>query len=101
MGALWLSWGIGLANFIFTFPAYYFIDKRGRRFLLLTTYPGMALSMLAACLSFMISVQSHVRIAVITFFMFVFIFFYSWGQGPGMSAKWNPTSSRKPAVDQF
>jgi hypothetical protein len=27
MKALWLSWGIGLANFIFTFPTYYFIDK--------------------------------------------------------------------------
>lgn len=82
MDALWLSWGIGLANFIFTAPAYYLIDKRGRRFLLLVTYPGMAASMLAASLSFMISVDSSARIAVIAFFMFVFIFFYSWGQGP-------------------
>ncbi len=83
MGALWLSWGIGLANFIFTFPAYYMIDKRGRRFLLLVTYPGMALSMLAACLSFMIPVSSDARTVATPFWLFVFIFFYSWGQGPG------------------
>lgn len=83
MGALWLSWGIGLANFIFTFPAYYMIDKRGRRFLLLVSYPGMALSMLAACLSFMIPVRFGGRIAVMSFWLFLFIFFYSWGQGPG------------------
>lgn len=28
---LFLSWGIGLANFIFAFPAYWLIDSRGRR----------------------------------------------------------------------
>ena len=83
MGALWLSWGIGLANFLFTFPAYCLIDKHGRRFLLLVTCPGMAISMLAACLSFLIPVESGARIGVIAFWMFVFIFFYSWGQGPG------------------
>ena len=80
MEALWLSWGIGLANFLFTFPVYYFIDRRGRRFLLLTTYPGMALSMLAASLSFLIKNQ-NARSAVVAFFIFVFVFFYSWGQG--------------------
>src|SRR6202012_2196316 len=51
--ALWLSWGVGLANFAFTFPAYWWIDTRGRRFLLLATYPGMIISMLGACLSFL------------------------------------------------
>lgn len=43
--ALWLSWGIGLSNFIFAFPAYKFIDSRGRRWLLLVTLPFLALSM--------------------------------------------------------
>ena len=81
MEALWLSWGIGLANFLFTFPVYYFIDRRGRRFLLLATYPGMALSMLAASLSFLIKHDQSARSAVIAFFIFVFFFFYSWGQG--------------------
>ena len=79
--ALWLSWGIGLANFLFTFPVYFFIDKHGRRFLLLATYPGMILSMLAACLSFLIKDNHSARPAVIAFFIFVFFFFYSWGQG--------------------
>lgn len=84
MAALWLSWGIiGLANFIFTLPAYYLIDKHGRRFLLLTTYPGMALSLLGACLSFMIPIESPARIGVLCFFLAIFIFFYAWGQGVG------------------
>lgn len=81
MEALWLSWGLGLANFLFTFPVYYLIDKRGRRFLLLATYPGMILSMLAACLSFLIKDNQSARSGVIAFFIFVFFFFYSWGQG--------------------
>jgi hypothetical protein len=55
----------------------------------------MAFPMLAACLSFIISVQSHARIAVIAFFMFVFIFFYSWGQALGMSAETEPNVVQK------
>ncbi|KAF2424435.1 MFS general substrate transporter [Tothia fuscella] len=78
---LWLSWGIGLANFLFTFPVYYLIDGYGRRFLLLSSYPGMALSMLAACLSFRIA-DDEKRAAVVIFWIFCFVFFYSWGQGP-------------------
>jgi len=85
MKALWLSFGLGLANFVFTFPVYYFIDKRGRRFLLLATYPGMALSMLAACLSFMIEDSHSARPAVVSLFIFIFFFFYSWGQGKVVS----------------
>jgi MFS family permease len=79
---LWLSWGIGLSNFIFTFPVYYLIDKCGRRFMLLSSYPGMAISMLAACLSFKLK-DDEKRAAVVIFWMFCFVFFYSWGQGPG------------------
>jgi MFS family permease len=77
---LWLSWGLGLANFLFTFPTYYFIDKRGRRFLLLLGFPCMALSMLAAALSF--NLTSGARNGVIAFFIFLFFFFYSWSGGP-------------------
>lgn len=36
---LFLSWGIGLTNFLFAFPAYWLIDKRGRRWLLLVALP--------------------------------------------------------------
>ncbi|KAF2853721.1 MFS general substrate transporter [Plenodomus tracheiphilus IPT5] len=76
-----LSLGFGFANFVFTFPVYGFIDRRGRRFLLLSSYPGMIISMLGACLSYRIAdeTRSHV---VVVIFMFCFIFFYSWGQGP-------------------
>lgn len=77
-----LSLGFGLANFIFTFPIYRFIDKRGRRFLLLSSYPGMIFSMLGACLSYYTSNEKQ-RLIVVVMFMFFFVFFYSWGQGPG------------------
>ncbi|KAJ4358762.1 uncharacterized protein N0V89_003346 [Didymosphaeria variabile] len=60
---------------------YKFIDTRGRRFLLLSSYPGMILSMLAACLAYNIE-NDKSRLIVVVFFMFCFIFFYSWGQGP-------------------
>jgi MFS family permease len=77
-----LSLGFGLANFLFTFPVYAFIDKRGRRFLLLSSYPGMILSMLGACLAYNIRDDTR-RLVVLVLFMFLFVFFYSWGQGPG------------------
>ncbi|KAH7095946.1 hypothetical protein FB567DRAFT_44571 [Paraphoma chrysanthemicola] len=76
-----LSLGFGLANFIFTFPIYGFIDRRGRRFLLLSSYPGMIVSMFGACLSYNIKNETT-RLAVVVMFMFFFVFFYSWGQGP-------------------
>lgn len=76
-----LSLGFGFANFLFTFPIYPFIDKRGRRFLLLSSYPGMIVSMFGACLSYNISNETT-RLVVVVSFIFCFIFFYSWGQGP-------------------
>ncbi|OAK94404.1 MFS general substrate transporter [Phaeosphaeriaceae sp. SRC1lsM3a] len=76
-----LSLGFGLANFIFTFPIYGFIDKRGRRFLLLSSYPGMIVSMLGACLAYNIKDDTK-RLVVVVLFIFLFVFFYSWGQGP-------------------
>ena len=79
--ALWLSWGVGLANFLFTIPAYWWIDTRGRRFLLLATYPGMIISMFGACLSFQ-GASSTGKEARVGIFMFSFILFYSLGQGP-------------------
>lgn len=82
INALWLSWGLGLANFLFTIPAYWGIDTLGRRFLLLATYPGMIISMFGASMSFLGGTddERNVRVGV---FMFLFILFYSLGQGPG------------------
>ncbi|OAL55009.1 MFS general substrate transporter [Pyrenochaeta sp. DS3sAY3a] len=76
-----LSLGFGLANFLFTFPIYSLIDRRGRRFLLLSSYPGMIFSMLGASLSYNIKDETN-RLGVVVLFMFLFVFFYSWGQGP-------------------
>ena len=82
INALWLSWGLGLANFLFTIPAYWGIDTLGRRFLLLATYPGMIISMFGASMSFLggTNDERNIRVGV---FMFLFILFYSLGQGPG------------------
>ena len=71
--------GIGLTNFIFAFPAYYLIDKRGRRWLLLVTLPFLAITMLATALSFKISPKSNAHAPIIGFFTYSFMFFYSWG----------------------
>lgn len=77
-----MSWGVGLANFLFTIPAYLFIDTRGRRFLLLVTYPFMAICMLGASLSFLRHNETA-RYGLVGAFMFLFVMFYSLGQGPG------------------
>ncbi|KAK5080924.1 hypothetical protein LTR05_008240 [Lithohypha guttulata] len=76
-----LNLGVGLANFLFTFPAYWFIDSKGRRFLLLTTYPFMALTMLAAALSWR-HPDEAVRAGLVITFIFLFVMAYSIGQGP-------------------
>ena len=71
-----------MANFVFTFPAYWLIDRKGRRWLLLVTLPFMALSMFAAAVSYKIDQGDAARVPVITLFTYMFIFFYSWGMGP-------------------
>lgn len=94
---LFLSWGIGLANFLFAFPAYYFIDRKGRRWLLLVTIPLMALTILAAGLSFLIPASTHAHTPVIGLFTFIFVAFYSCGMGPvpfTLSAEVFPLESR-------
>jgi MFS family permease len=46
--ALLASWGFGLINFIFAWPAVWTIDTFGRRGLLLFTFPNMCWTLLAA-----------------------------------------------------
>ncbi|KAK5130898.1 hypothetical protein LTR08_001561 [Meristemomyces frigidus] len=97
MQPLFLSWGLGLANFVFAFPAYYFIDSKGRRWLLLVTIPLMALSILGAGMSFLIPADNHAHGPVIAFWTFVFFIFYSCGMGPvpfTLSAEVFPLESR-------
>lgn len=80
--ALWASWGFGLVNFLFAFPALRTIDSFGRRSLLLFTFPHMAWSLLAAGLCYLIPGTGTARLAAMALFIFLFAVFYSPGQGP-------------------
>ncbi|KAI9755046.1 MAG: hypothetical protein M4579_004450 [Chaenotheca gracillima] len=80
--ALFVSWGFGLVNFIFAFPAIRTIDTYGRRTLLLFTFPQMAWTLLAAGFCFFIPIESKAHLPCIAFFIFLFAAFYSPGEGP-------------------
>ncbi|KAL2814236.1 hypothetical protein BDW59DRAFT_176517 [Aspergillus cavernicola] len=80
--ALWASWGFGLVNFVFAFPAVWTIDTFGRRTLLLFTFPQMTWTLLAAGFCFYIPDTSKAHLALIALFVFLFAAFYSPGEGP-------------------
>jgi hypothetical protein len=80
--ALLVSWGFGLVNFTFAWPAVWTIDTFGRRALLLFTFPNMCWSLLAAGFCFWIPRGSDARIGLIALFVFIFCAFYSPGEGP-------------------
>ncbi|KAL4810310.1 hypothetical protein BDV18DRAFT_55872 [Aspergillus unguis] len=80
--SLWASWGFGLVNFVFAFPAVWTIDTFGRRSLLLFTFPQMAWTLLAAGFSFYIPTESKAHLGLIALFVFLFAAFYSPGEGP-------------------
>jgi sugar porter (SP) family MFS transporter len=81
-GALWASFGFGLVNFLFAFPAVFTIDTYGRRALLLFTFPQMAWTLLAAGFCFYIPEENRAHLACIALFVFLFAAFYSPGEGP-------------------
>jgi len=76
------SWGFGLVNFLFAWPAIWTIDTFGRRSLLLFTFPQMAWTLLAAGMCFYIPESSTAHLALIALFIFLFAAFYSPGEGP-------------------
>lgn len=80
--ALLASFGFGLVNFVFAWPAVWTIDTWGRRALLLFTFPNMAWTLLAAGLCFIIPEDSRAHLGLIAFFIFLFAAFYSPGEGP-------------------
>ncbi|CAF9937205.1 MAG: hypothetical protein HETSPECPRED_010587 [Heterodermia speciosa] len=80
--ALLASFGFGLVNFVFAWPAVWTIDTYGRRALLLFTFPQMAWTLLAAGLCFIIPSGSDAHLGLIAFFIFLFAAFYSPGEGP-------------------
>ncbi|GAM43318.1 hexose transport-related protein [Talaromyces pinophilus] len=96
--ALWASWGFGLINFIFAWPAIWTIDTFGRRSLLLFTFPNMAWSLLTAGLCALISVHLKAHLALVAMFIYIFAIFYSPGEGPvpfAYSAEVFPLSHRE------
>ena len=80
--ALLASFGFGLVNFVFAWPAVWTIDTYGRRALLLFTFPQMAWTLLAAGLCFIIPEDSKAHLGLIATFIYLFSAFYSPGEGP-------------------
>ncbi|KAI2615166.1 hypothetical protein GGR54DRAFT_311083 [Hypoxylon sp. NC1633] len=80
--ALLASWGFGLVNFLFAWPAIWTIDSFGRRSLLLFTFPNMAWSLLAAGLCTLIPKTSQLHVGLVALFVYLFAVFYSPGEGP-------------------
>lgn len=82
LNALLASWGFGLVNFVFAWPAFFTIDSFGRRSLLLFTFPQMAWTLLAAGFCFLIPSSSKAHLGLVALFVFLFAAFYSPGEGP-------------------
>lgn len=79
--ALIASFGFGLVNFVFAWPAIWTIDTYGRRTLLLFTFPQMAWTLLAAGFCFYIPNDSKAHLGLVAFFIYLFAAFYSPGEG--------------------
>lgn len=81
INALGASLGFGVLNTVFAIPAFYTIDRFGRRFLLLITFPLMGLFLLMTGFSFWINDNETGRIASICLVIYLFTIFYSFGSG--------------------
>lgn len=79
--SLLASFGFGLINWLFAFPAVYTIDTFGRRNLLLTTFPLMSLFLLMTGFAFYIP-EGNGRLAVVALGIYLFAMAYSPGEGP-------------------
>lgn len=80
--ALIASFGFGLVNFVFAWPAVWTIDTFGRRNLLIFTFPNMFWTLLAAGFSYYIPKENTAHLGLIAFFVYLFGAFYSPGEGP-------------------
>jgi sugar porter (SP) family MFS transporter len=74
-------WGFGMLNFLFAIPAFYTIDTFGRRNLLLTTFPLMAVFLLMAGMSFFIT-DTKVKAGICVTGIYLFCCVYLSGEGP-------------------
>ncbi|KFY14267.1 hypothetical protein V492_02729 [Pseudogymnoascus sp. VKM F-4246] len=80
--ALLASFGFGLVNFVFAWPAVWTIDTFGRRGLLLFTFPNMSWTLLAAGMAYFIPQEQTAHLGVVLFFVYIYDAFYSPGEGP-------------------
>jgi sugar porter (SP) family MFS transporter len=81
ISALGASLGFGVINFLFALPAVYTIDTFGRRNLLLTTFPLMALFLIFTGFSFWIPGETA-KVGCIALGIYLFGIVYSPGEGP-------------------
>ncbi|KAJ0162239.1 putative metabolite transport protein YwtG [Colletotrichum tanaceti] len=81
VSALSASLGFGVINWLFALPAFYTIDTFGRRNLLLTTFPLMAVCLFFTGFSFYIP-TNPAKIACIATGIYLFGMVYSPGEGP-------------------
>jgi sugar porter (SP) family MFS transporter len=82
VSAMLASWGFGMINFTFAIPAFLTIDKFGRRNLLLTTFPLMAIFLIMTGAGFTIDYNERGKNAVIILGIYLFSAVYSSGEGP-------------------
>lgn len=85
--ALAASLGVGVINWLFAIPGILTIDTRGRRWLLLTTFPYMAACLLFTGMSFFIPTgpeesPNPARIGCVALGIYLFMIGYSPGMGP-------------------
>jgi MFS family permease len=80
-GALLASCIFGFVNFIGAFPAVWTMDTFGRRSLLLLTLPLMAVTLLAAGLTFNISTENPLHLGLLAILIYLFCAEYSPGMG--------------------
>lgn len=69
--SLYASFGFGLVNFLFAFPAVWTIDTFGRRSLLLFTFPQMTWTLLAAGLCSLINPNLTAHLALMALFIYI------------------------------
>ncbi|KIV87956.1 hypothetical protein, variant [Exophiala mesophila] len=69
--SLLASWGFGLVNFVFAWPAIWTIDTFGRRSLLLFTFPQMAWTLLAAGLCYLIPESNTAHLGLVALFIYL------------------------------
>ncbi|ESW97020.1 hypothetical protein KL918_000631 [Ogataea parapolymorpha] len=79
--ALLASWGYGMINWVFALPAFFSIDRFGRRTLLLFSFPLMSIFLLLAGFAFWIP-DEKARVGVIALGIYLFTIVYASSEGP-------------------